>query len=464
MTTSTPGTLSSTDTRLLGQLRSILHFPEQTHGAYVHSFGCQLNVSDGERVRGTLAQIGYTLVDEPEEADLIVFNTCAVRGSAEDRLYGILGNVKKLKRDNPDLVLALCGCMASEPQTADYVRKHYPYVDILFGTSAIGRLPSLLLEHYQGKKFACDTAEYDDYETLAADRENPFRACVPVSFGCNNFCTYCIVPYVRGRERSRTPEQILSEVRTLAEQGYKEIMLLGQNVNAYGKDLNPPVSFAELLRQVDKIPGDFVIRFLSSHPKDATTELLDTILQGDKIERHLHLPVQSGSDRILAEMHRHYTVEQYLKIVDYVRAQDPGFSLTSDIIVGFPGETEADFQGTLDLVQRVQYDNLYTFIYSPRKGTKAAEMEDPTPASEKSARMERLLTVQRDTSTSFNQRFLGKTLRVLVQEKAKRPGYVLGKDSAAVIVEFPGSEDLIGQFVHVRITKTRNWAVEGEQV
>lgn len=444
------------------RLRAQLSAAGREMRAHVHSFGCQLNVADGERIRGMLEQMGYVLTDTYEDADLILLNTCAVRESAEDRVYGILGNVKQYKRKNRDLVIVLCGCMASEEHTAAFVRSHYPFVDIVFGTGSLNRFPDLLEAHFEGQKFACDTSEYDGiYEGIVPSREHPFKASVPVMFGCNNFCTYCIVPYVRGRERSRRPEQILAEVRQLVQDGYREIMLLGQNVNSYGKDLEEPVSFAQLLRQIDEIPGDFMVRFMSSHPKDATPELLDTILTGKKIGRHLHLPVQSGSDAILHAMNRRYTVSQYLEIVDYLRKRDPDFSLTTDLIVGFPNESAEDFAGTLELIKRVQYDNIYTFIYSKRRGTKAAAMEDVTSDAEKRVRMEQLLTLQRQIAAQHNQRFVGRTLRVLVDSKSKREGYLIGKDKAFIIVEFPGDASLIGQFVHVKITAARNWAVEG---
>ena len=447
------------------QLQCYMFAQKPAAYAYVRSFGCQLNVSDGERIRGMLEQMGYTLTDAPQNADLILFNTCAVRGSAEDRLYGILGNIKQYKQKKPALTIVLCGCMASEAHTAEFVRTHYPYVDIVFGTASLSRFPRLLLAHFEGQKFACDTGEYDDlYEGLLPAREHPFRAAVPVMFGCNNFCTYCIVPYVRGRERSRKPEQILGEVRGLIQNGYKEIMLLGQNVNSYGKDLDESTSFSWLLRQIDQIPGEFVIRFLSSHPKDATPELLDTILNARKIGRHLHLPVQSGSDTVLHRMNRRYTIDAYLKIVDYLRSRDPDFSLTTDLIVGFPNETEEEFIKTLDIVRRVQYDNLYTFIYSKRQGTKAAEIKDNISDDEKRTRMERLLTLQREVATRHYQRFLGHTLRVLVEGKSKRDGWLIGKDKAYIIVEFPGDASLVGTFVDIRVTKTHNWAVEGERI
>ena len=447
------------------QLQPYLFQDRDVVRAHVHSFGCQLNVSDGERIRGMLIELGYTMTDSYEEADLILCNTCAVRESAEDRVYGILGNVKKYKKANPNLILVLCGCMASEEHTAEFVRTHYPFVDIVFGTASLSRFPQLLLEHFQGKKFACDTGEYDAmYEGIVPSREHPFKASVPIMFGCNNFCTYCIVPYVRGRERSRDPEQILNEVKQLVADGYKEIMLLGQNVNSYGKDLEQPLTFAQLLRKVNAIPGEFVVRFMSSHPKDATPELLDTILECPKIGHHLHLPVQSGSDDVLRRMNRRYTVEKYMESVNYLRQRDPDFSLTTDLIVGFPDESEADFQGTLDLIRSVQYDNIYTFIYSKRRGTKAAEMEDHTTDAEKKNRMERLLALQRDIASEHNKRFIGRTLRVLVDGESKRKGRLVGKDSAFIIVEFSGDPSLIGTFQNVRITEARNWAVLGELV
>lgn len=444
------------------RVREQLYACRQNMRAHVHSFGCQLNVADGERIRGMLELMGYTFTDTYEDADLILFNTCAVRESAEDRVYGILGNVKQYKKKNPSLVIVLCGCMASEDHTVEFVRTHYPFVDIVFGTAALSQFPELLLEHFQGKKFAWDTGEYDSmYDAIVPSREHPFKASVPIMFGCNNFCTYCIVPYVRGRERSRLPEQIIGEVRQLVQDGYKEIMLLGQNVNSYGKDLETPITFAQLLRQIDAIPGEFVVRFMSSHPKDATPKLLDVLLDGKKIGHHLHLPVQSGSDNILRAMNRRYTVEQYLEIVSYLRQRNPDFSLTTDLIVGFPNESPEDFEATLKLIQQVQYDNIYTFIYSKRRGTKAAEMEDVTSDDEKRQRMEQLLSLQRRIAEEHNQRFIGRVLRVLVDGTSKREGYLMGKDNAFIIVEFPGDESLIGQFVHVRITGARNWAVDG---
>lgn len=431
--------------------------------AYVHSFGCQLNVSDGEKIKGILTALGFSLTENYEEADVILLNTCAVRESAEDHVYGTLGNMKKYKEKNPEVILGLSGCMASEPKTLEKLRKHYSFVDLLFGTAAISQLPKLLLEHYQKGKFAYDTNEYQ--EEFGADmqvRESTFKASVPIMFGCNNFCTYCIVPYVRGRERSRQADVIIKEVEELAAQGYKEIMLLGQNVNSYGKDLEDGISFAQLLRRLNEIPGDFWIRFMSSHPKDATPELMDAILECEKVGKHLHLPVQCGSDTVLARMNRHYTAAQYLEQVAYLRDRYEGFSLSSDIMVGFPNETNEEFEDTLKLIEQVKYDNIYTFIYSKRSGTVAAEMEDITSDAEKRVRMERLLTLQRQVATENYKRFIGQTVRVLVEGESKQgKGWLFGKTNAYIIVEFEGDTSLIGQFVEVTVTSSRNWAVSG---
>ncbi len=453
---------------ILNELQGYLSQINHTPLAFVHSYGCQQNVADGERTRGLLEDIGYTMTDNREKADLILLGTCAVRGSAEEKLYSVLGGIKRLKREEPSRIVIVSGCMAQEEQTSEYIRTHYPYVDIVFGTSSLNRLPFLLLEHFRGAKFTCDTREYTEdgqfqemYEAITPSRENAFQAGVPIMFGCNNFCTYCIVPYVRGRERSRTPQAILDEVRSLVDAGYKEIMLLGQNVNSYGHDLQSPISFAELLQRVEEIHGDFVIRFLSSHPKDATPELLDTILQSKKIGRHLHLPVQCGSNTILNAMNRKYTVADYLKSVDYLRTRDPDFSLSTDLIVGFPNESNDDFEGTLNLVRYVQYDNLYTYIYSKRTGTRAALMDDKISDTEKRERMGRLLDMQKEIASEHYKRFKGRQMRVLLEKSAKREGYLLGHDFANIVVEVPAPPNLIGQFVSITVTETHNWAVEG---
>lgn len=434
--------------------------------AYVHSFGCQLNVSDGEKIKGILKETGCSFTDKPEDAGIIIFNTCAVRESAEERVFGIIGSMKKLKAENPDLIIGVSGCMTAQEKNLERIKKSYPQVDIVLGTSAISSLPRLIYEHLESNKLEYDISEYADFSCNAEQvRESSFKASVPIMFGCNNFCTYCIVPYVRGRERSRASADIISEVTQLVNQGYKEIMLLGQNVNSYGKDLENDLTFPELLRKINEIDGDFIIRFMSSHPKDAKRELLDTILECEKVAKHLHLPVQSGSNSILKAMNRNYTVEKYLETVDYLRSRDSGFSLTTDIIVGFPNETDEEFQDTVKLIKQVEYDNIYSFIYSKRSGTKASMIEDRTPEEVKSHRLRELLEVQREISDRHYRRFIGKTMRVLADGKSKkREGFLTGKSNEFIIAEFKGDESLIGQFVNIKVTDSMNWAVTGEIV
>lgn len=431
--------------------------------AYIRSFGCQLNVSDGEKIKGLLKKMGYGFTEDEHEADLIILNTCAVRESAEDRVFGIVGSMKKLKELRPSLIIGIAGCMTAQSHIADKIKKSYPQVDLVLGTSAISALPRLLLEAVKGAKFSADISEYDDFSEVAEQvRDSSYKASVPIMFGCNNFCTYCIVPYVRGRERSRRPEDIIEEVRQLAAQGYKEIMLLGQNVNSYGNDLDGKCSFPQLLRELNKIEGDFWIRFMSSHPKDASKELIDAIFDCEKVAKHLHLPVQSGSSDVLHRMNRRYTIDKYLGIVDMIRSRDPDFSLTTDIIVGFPDETYEEFRATLDVIKNVKYDNIYSFIYSKRTGTKAAEMPDGTSDEEKGRRMRELLEVQRQVSTEHYKRFIGRTMRVLADGTSKKKkGWLTGKSSEFIIVEFEGDSSLIGQFVDIEITDAMNWAVTG---
>lgn len=432
--------------------------------AYLHSFGCQLNAADGEKLTGLLTAMGYVMTDDVQQASLILYNTCAVRENAEDRVFGTLGSIKKLKKENPGLILCVTGCMTAQPQIAEKIAQSYPYVDIVLGSSAVQRLPQMLYAHMYGMRHAWDIETYTDIpEGVPTVRESRFKAAVPIMYGCNNFCTYCIVPYVRGRERSRTQAAILSEVRDLITQGYKEIIFLGQNVNSYAPA--DGTDFPALLREIDKIPGDYWIRFMSSHPKDATAALMDAILECDHVAKHLHLPVQSGSNEILERMNRRYTVEKYLSQVAYIREKCPDFSLTTDLIVGFPDESEADFQATLDLVSRVRYDNMYSFIYSKRTGTKAADMPDAVSDAEKSARMQRLLALQREIAIENNKRFVGRTIRVLCDgESRKRPGMMTGRSSENMLVEFPGTADLIGTFVDVMITESHSGALSGTKI
>ena len=431
--------------------------------AMVQSFGCQLNMTDGEKLKWLLLSMGYGLTEEPEQADLILLNTCAVREHAEDRVFGHLGQLKPYKQKKPGLIIGLCGCMTAEEPVREKLKASYPYVNLVVGTGALERLPAMLLEILGGKKHSVDaTVQSAPSEELSQVRSCSFKASVPIMYGCNNFCTYCIVPYVRGRERSRDPKIIEQQVRELVSQGCKEIFLLGQNVNSYGKDLPDGIRFPELLRRLDAIEGEYWIRFMSSHPKDATPELIDVICDSRHVEKHLHLPVQSGSDSILHAMNRCYTVKKYLETVRYARSRVPDFALTTDIIVGFPNETDEEFSATLGLLEQVGYDNVYSFIYSPRSGTKAAQIADHTPAQVKTARMQQLLAQQRETSTRLYRRFLGKTMQVLF-EGVSRKGepWLTGKSTEGVIVEAKGDPSRIGTFADVHIEETKNWAVLG---
>ena len=425
--------------------------------AYVHSFGCQQNVNDGEKIRGVLMDVGFGLCENVEQADLILFNTCAVREHAEQRVFGNVGALKKLKEKNPRLVIGVCGCMAQQQHIVDKLRKSYPYVDLVFGVDGIDRLPAMLAERFRrGKRYLEDPHSRNAVvEELPIRRDSGFRAWLPIMYGCDNFCTYCIVPYVRGRERSREPGDILAEFKQLIEQGYKEITLLGQNVNSYGKGLANPIDFADLLNLLCEVPGDYQIRFMTSHPKDASHKLIDTIAAQPHLCKHIHLPVRSGSDRLLQQMNRHYTAQQYRELIDYAREKIPGVTFSSDIIVGFPSETEEDFQKTLELVEDVGYMQLFTFIYSKREGTPAAKMEDPITRAEKTERMDRLLRTQERVAFAAIAQLVGQTVRVLVEGSGRLEGTLNGRLDNNLVVEFAGSEDLIGQYAQVRLTGSR---------
>ena len=434
--------------------------------AYVRSYGCQQNVNDGEKIRGVLMDIGFGVCDSVEQADLILFNTCAVREHAEQRVFGNVGALKKLKEKNPRLIIGVCGCMAQQKHIVDKLRASYPYVDLVFGVDGIDRLPVMLVERlHRGKRYLETPVERNAVvEELPIRRDSGFRAWLPIMYGCDNFCTYCIVPYVRGRERSRTPADVLAEFKTLVEQGYKEITLLGQNVNSYGKGLEEQVDFSDLLNLLCTVPGDYHIRFMTSHPKDASFKLIDTIAAQPKICKHLHLPVQCGSDRLLVQMNRHYTVEHYLELIEYARKKVPGITFSSDIIVGFPGETEEDFQKTLELVQKVGYMQLFTFIYSKRTGTKAANMPDPTPRKEKTDRMTRLLKVQDDIAMALVKAQVGQTVRVLVEGYGRNEGTLSGRLDNNLTVEFKADPALMGSYAMVRLTGARATVLLGELV
>lgn len=420
--------------------------------AHIVTFGCQQNVSDSERIKGMLRLCGYSFTDNISDADFVIFNTCAVRGHAEDRVYGNIGAVKKYKRNNQNLILAVCGCMAQQKAVAEKIYKSYPYVDIVFGTQQYHRLPEFIYQRLKGSKrvyeLALDNA--DIVEDVPISRDGTLKGWLPVMYGCNNFCTYCIVPYVRGRERSRPPEEIIKEATDMINSGYKEIMLLGQNVNSYGKGEAHNINFAKLLRMINDIPGDFRIRFMTSHPKDCTDELLDAICDCKKVERHIHLPFQSGSSRILRQMNRRYDRGGYLRLIESARKRIPDVQFTSDIIVGFPGETYDDFCETLSLVKEVKFTSLFTFIYSPREGTPAASMPDPVSREEKGKWFAELLAVQDKISNQLNRDLVGKTVTVLCEETTSN-GRLTGKTQYYSSVEFDGDQSLIGRFVTVHI-------------
>ena len=434
--------------------------------AYVRTYGCQQNVADSERIKGMLARAGYGFTENVEEADFILFNTCAVREHAEDRVFGNVGALKKLKRRHPQILIALCGCMMEQEHVAERIHRSFPFVGLVFGTHCMHIFPELLYKSLvDGSRLI--VRDNDDklvHEGVPTLRDGSFKGWLPIMYGCDNFCTYCIVPYVRGRERSREPDIIIGEARDMIERGYKDITLLGQNVNSYGKGLSPRPTFAGLLSEIDKIEGDYWLRFMTSHPKDCTRELIDTIAQSKHVSLHLHLPFQSGSDRVLKAMNRHYTREKYLDIVNYAKSKIPDVSLTSDVIVGFPGETREDFEQTLSLIREVGFTSLFTFIFSPRKGTPAATMDDPVSDEEKGLWFRELLAVQEEIAAERCSSMVGRIEKVLVEEKSKTEGRLCGRTSGNIIVEFDGDDSLIGDFRNVKITQARNWILTGELV
>lgn len=434
--------------------------------AFVHTYGCQGNVSDGERLKGILYEMGYSFTESPENADLVLYNTCAIREHAEDRVFGNVGALKQLKKSNPNLIIALCGCMTQQKSVAEKIKNSYPFVDLLFGTHVSHKLPEFIYKCLCTGKRVIDITDSDGniVEGLPVKRDGTFRAWIPVMYGCNNFCSYCIVPYVRGRERSRDFDAVLSEVRDVVAQGYKEITLLGQNVNSYNKDLSEDKRFPALLRAINDIEGDFIIRFMTSHPRDCTTELLDAMAECDKVAKHLHLPFQSGNDRVLKEMNRHYDRKRYLELIDYAYSRMPELSVTSDVIVGFPGETYDEFKDTLSLIEKVKYTSLFTFIFSPRPGTKAYSMPDPVDRKEKGVWFKELTDLQEKIAGERTASMKDKVYRVLVEGEAKGEGMLSGRTEGNVIIEFPGTNELIGSFVNVKVTNPRTWIVYGEKV
>ncbi|MGN1111757.1 MAG: tRNA (N6-isopentenyl adenosine(37)-C2)-methylthiotransferase MiaB [Acutalibacteraceae bacterium] len=432
--------------------------------AYIRTYGCQQNVADSETIKGMLAQMGYGFTDTPENADFILFNTCAVREHAEDRVFGNVGAIKAIKRRHPSTLIALCGCMMEQEHIAQRIYKSFPFVGLVFGTHCLHEFPKMLYNSLlTGKRqFIRNNDDLLVHEGMPKLRDGQFKGWLPIMYGCDNFCSYCIVPYVRGRERSRKSEDILKEARELIGSGYKDITLLGQNVNSYGKGLDEDITFAQLLKKIDAIDGDYVLRFMTSHPKDCTRELIDTIAESRHISTHLHLPFQSGSNRILKQMNRRYTREKYLEIVNYAKEKIPNVSLTSDIIVGFPGETEEDFQDTLSLIEEVGFTSLFTFIYSKRVGTPAAKMDDPTTDEEKSDRFQRLLKLQERIAAQRCAEMVGTTQRVLFEEKTKKDGILGARTLGNIVVEVPADEKLIGSFGEVEITEAGNWILKGK--
>lgn len=451
----------------IGMVGAILaaEYRDAAPKAFVHTYGCQGNVADSERIKGQLHAMGYEFTDNKEEADFVLFNTCAVREHAEDRVFGNAGALKPIKNVRKNMIIALCGCMMQQEHIAERIKKSYPFVNLVFGTFAVYRLPELLYRVLSTGRRVFEITEdpADLAEGLPVYRDHSFKTWLPIMYGCNNFCSYCIVPYVRGRERSRTAEAVMAEAKELIAMGAKEITLLGQNVNSYGKNNADGIRFPQLLRMINSLDGDFKIRFMTSHPKDCTPELLDAMAECEKCARHLHLPFQSGNNRVLKEMNRGYTREQYLELIRYARQVMPDISITSDIIVGFPGETYEEFKDTLSLIEEVKFTSLFTFIFSLRKGTKAEKMEDPVPAAEKSKWFSELLRTQERIACERSAGMLGKVYEVLVEDKTKEGnGMLTGRTAGNVNIDFPGDASLIGTYRKVRVTKALNWLLSGE--
>ena len=434
--------------------------------ACVVTYGCQQNVADSEHIKGMLEAMGYGFTEERTQAKLIIFNTCAVREHAEDRVFGNVGALKKYKLANPDVVIALCGCMMQQQHIAEKIKKSFPFVDLVFGTHVVYKVPELIYSALTKNRRVFELPDVDGViaEGIPVKRDNDKKAWIPIMYGCNNFCSYCIVPYVRGRERSREVEDVVKEFKSLVDDDYKEITLLGQNVNSYGKDLEPRVTFSQLLRTLNELDGDFRIRFMTSHPKDCTKELIETMAECDKVATHLHLPFQSGNDRVLKAMNRSYTREKYLSLINYAKElMGDELSITSDIIVGFPGETYEEFCDTKSLVEEIKATSLFTFIYSPRKGTPAAEMDDPVPYEEKSKWMRELLALQERISGEQMALHKGKVFKCFVYGKGKQgDNYLAARTDGNLIIEFVGDEGLIGTFQKIKVTEPLTYVMLGE--
>lgn len=432
----------------------------------IETYGCQMNERDTETMAGILESLGYVPVEKEEDASIILLNTCSVRESAENKIWAKMGELKKIKQKNPDVILGICGCMPQQEVTIQKIKQSYPHMDLVFGTHNLHQLPELLAKAQTARKMVVEVLHNNPgviIENLPSRRADNLKAFVTIMYGCNNFCTYCIVPYTRGRERSRMPEDIIREVEDLAAKGYKEITLLGQNVNSYGKDLEVEIDFAGLLQQLNRVNGIERIRFTTSHPKDLSDRLIEAIASLEKVCEHIHLPVQSGSTAILKKMNRHYSKEDYLRLVEKLKNAVPDIAITTDIIVGFPGETEADFAETMDLVEKVRFSAAYTFIYNKRSGTPAAEYNDQVPEDVKSQRIQHLIDRQNQITLEENLKDIGKTLEVLVEGPSKtNPEFFSGRTRTNKIVVFRGNSDLIGRLIPVRIANAKTWHLEGE--
>ena len=445
------------------------HFNETHHEkkAIIVTYGCQMNEHDTEKLNAMLVDMGFTLVKKFEEADLIIFNTCCVRENAEFKVYGNLGHVKKLKETKKDLILAVCGCMMQQPHVVEAIRKKYKYVDLVFGTHNLHNFPSLLEETLKSDKQVVEIweSEGDVIEGLTSNRKKEIKAYVNIMYGCDNFCSYCIVPYTRGRERSRKPDDILDEIRILASNGTKEVMLLGQNVNSYGRTSDLPIDFADLLTMVNEVEGLERIRFMTSHPKDITQKLIETVAKCDKVCEYLHLPVQAGSNHVLEKMNRKYTREQYLDIIRRAKALMPEVGLSTDLILGFPGETEEDFQDTMTLIEEVDYDAAFTYLYSIRTGTPAATYEDQISEEVKHDRIKRLLEVLNPSISKKMASLMDKEFEVLVEDYSKSSREILmGRTRSNLTVTFEGDGALIGKLVKVKVIRPKNFSIHAELI
>lgn len=466
-----------TDEQMRGQQNYIMRLKEDNmryaaeyghvRRALTETYGCQQNENDTERIRGMLREAGFEFTDDSKTADVIIYNTCAVRENAEQKVFGRLGLLKPIKERRRNMVIGVCGCMVQQEHITEKIKKSHEHVDLVFGTHALYKMPELLWQAIKGKKVVVDIESGDGAiaEDIPIMRDDVKKAWVSVMYGCNNFCSYCIVPYVRGRERSREPEAVIREVKELVKAGCSEVSLLGQNVNSYGKDLDTQIDFSDLMRMVNEIEGVERIRFMTSHPKDLSDKLIQTIAECDKVCKQLHLPFQAGSNKILEQMNRRYTKEEYLEKIRKVKEAIPNISLSTDVIVGFPTETNEDFEETLDVLKKVEYDNIFSFIYSRREGTPAAKLDFVLSDEEIHNNFDRLLEVQNEISLKKNKSYVGKVERILVDGVSKtNPDMLSGRCDSSKIVNFKGDMSLVGKYINVKITEAHTWSLNGEKV